>query len=67
MTSSVGGRPSKHDLRRQRMEFIGLLAEGHDPVEAAQISGHRAERALETLRDLGFTLSVLDGDMDVAA
>jgi hypothetical protein len=67
MTSSVGGRPSKRDLRRQRMEFIRLLADGHDPVEAAQVSGHRAERALETLRDLGFTLTVLDGDMDVAA
>jgi hypothetical protein len=60
MKDSRRGSKPKFDLDRRRNQFVGLLAAGHDPVEAAQISGHRAERALETLRDLGFTLSVLD-------
>jgi hypothetical protein len=59
---------TRDELRiARRKEFVRLLAEGHDPVEAQLLSGHPAIRALEVLRDLGFTLSVLDGDMDVAA
>jgi hypothetical protein len=61
------GRPRAEEVTRRRKEFVRLLNEGHDPVEAQVLSGHPAIRALEVLRDLGFTLSVLDGDMDVAA
>lgn len=60
----VRTRASAREMSRRRKQFVALLASGHDPVEAAKISGHRAERALETLRDLGFTLSVL-GDTDL--
>lgn len=51
----------RDDLRtRRRKEFVRLLAGGTDPLAAAKCSGHPAERALETLRDLGFTLTVLE-------
>jgi hypothetical protein len=51
---------ARDELRTfRRMRFIYELDRTGDPVEAARISGHPAERALETLRDLGFTLTVL--------
>jgi hypothetical protein len=58
-------REDVRDLRRK--QFIVEMARTNDPVQAAKVSGHPAERALETLRDLGFTLTVLEPPMDVAA
>lgn len=60
------GRPrtGAHELRYQR--FVLELARTNDPVLAAELSGHPAERALETLRDLGFTLTVLDPEREAA-
>lgn len=61
-----GGRPSKRVLRQRRMEFVGHLSRGVPPVEAARLSGHSAERALETLSELGFVLTTLAPDREAA-
>ena len=59
---------ARDDLRvERRKRFVAALAKTGDPVQAAKDSGHPAERALETLRDLGFTLTVLEKKLDVAA
>lgn len=60
MAVSVGGRPRKSEIERRRKNFVGLLASGVDPATAAEISRHPAERALKTLSELGFVLSVLE-------
>lgn len=45
----------RDDVRERRYQrFLFELDRTGDPVEAAKLSGHPAERALETLRDLGF-------------
>ena len=54
------GRPRKSESARRRKEFVGLLAAGVDPLTAAQVSGHSAEKALKTLAELGFVLTVLE-------
>jgi hypothetical protein len=59
MAAAVG-RPRKRDIIKRRKDFIGLLAEGVDPAEAAELSGHPAEKALRTLSELGFKLTVLE-------
>ena len=55
-----GGRPRNETIALRRKKFIVELAKTGDPALAAKTSGHPAERALETLRDLGFTLTVLE-------
>lgn len=58
----------RDDVREQRQKlFVTELARTGDPVEAARRSKHPAERALETMRDLGFKLEVLDPSFDEAA
>ena len=57
----------RDDVRdRRRKQFVVELARTNDPVEAARLSGHPAERALETLRDLGFVLTTLDPEKRAA-
>ena len=57
----------REDLREHRYQlFVRELARTNDPVEAAKLSGHPAERALETLRDLGFSLSALSDERAAA-
>jgi hypothetical protein len=52
----AGGRPRTRDLERQERDFVKFLNNGVDPLRAAQLSGHSAERALKTLSELGFVL-----------
>ena len=54
------GRVPERILRERQHEFVTLLARGVPPAEAAERSGHPANRALKTLSELGFTLTVLD-------
>jgi hypothetical protein len=57
----------RDDVRERRYQlFIRELARTNDPVEAAKLSGHPAERALETLRDLGFTLTAVQPKTEAA-
>jgi hypothetical protein len=53
------GRTPEWEKTRRRKAFIGLLTDGTDPLTAARMSGHPAEKALATLGELGFTLTVL--------
>jgi hypothetical protein len=66
MAAAVG-RPRKRDIIKRRKDFIGLLAEGVDPAEAAERSGHPAEKALKTLSELGFVLTTLEPEEAQAA
>jgi hypothetical protein len=61
------GRTPQHEHIRRRKQFIRHIQDGLGPADAAARSGHPAARALETLQDLGFTLTVLEPPMDVAA
>jgi hypothetical protein len=66
MSDSVSiGRPTRKVTRERRMKFVAELARGTDPLTAAKLSGHPAEKALETLSGLGFTLTVLEPPSDV--
>jgi hypothetical protein len=60
------GRVPERVLRQRQHEFVKLLARGVDPAEAARQSGHPAHRALKTLSELGFTLSVLEPEQQAA-
>lgn len=53
------GRPREEVRQLRYQRFIYELARTNDPVEAARIAELPAERALEKLRDLGFTLTGL--------
>lgn len=66
MVAHSGGRPRNSEIVRRRKEFIRLLQAGVDPLTAARRSGHPAERALETLSGLGFTLAVLEPEVRAA-
>lgn len=46
-----------HIRERRSQHFLAEFAKTGDPVQAAEVSGHPALRALETLRDHGFILS----------
>jgi hypothetical protein len=61
-----GGRTPRREHVRRRKDFIRLLTDGVNPVEAARRSGHPAEKALATLSELGFTLSVLEPEQQAA-
>jgi hypothetical protein len=61
-----GGRTPRREHVRRRKDFIRLLADGVDPVEAARRSGHPAEKALATLSELGFVLTTLEPERAAA-
>jgi hypothetical protein len=61
------GRVPERVLRKRQHEFVRLLAAGVDPAEAAERSGHPAHRALKTLSELGFKLTVLEPEEAQAA
>jgi hypothetical protein len=46
------GRTPQHEHKRRRQDFIKLIAQGVDPLTAAQESGQPADKALETLAEL---------------
>jgi hypothetical protein len=54
------GRTPRHEHIRRRKDFVAELARGTDPLTAARRSGHPAEKALETLSELGFVLTTLE-------
>lgn len=60
MPTPTGGRPRNSEITRRRKEFIRLLADGVDPLTAAETSGHPAQKALATLSELGFVLTTLE-------
>ena len=61
--SAYKGRVPERVLRKRQHEFVKLLAQGVDPATASEQTGHPANRALETLRDLGFKLTVLEPEL----
>ena len=55
-----------HVRRKRQHEFVKALAQGVDPATAAEQSGHPAHRALQTLSELGFVLTVLEPEKKAA-
>lgn len=66
MPSTDGRTPRRVHVERRKL-FVQYLAQGMDPLEAAQKSRHPAEKALETLSGLGFVLTVLEPEHAEAA
>jgi hypothetical protein len=60
------GRTPRREHIRRRKEFIRELGKGTDPLTAARKSGHPAEKALATLSELGFVLTVLEPEKRAA-